>query len=153
MKSKLSFATLIATAAIVAATGLAYAALSGDDAIKARQANMKANVKGMGVMVPMVKGEKPYDAAAVAAVLDEMEKSGANWKEFWPEDSKTSTTLKPRAAEAVWSDPKGLEAASNTYYAAFTALKATKDEASFKAAFPALGKGCGGCHEKFRSAE
>jgi cytochrome c556 len=82
-----------------------------------------------------------------------MEKAGANWNEFWPEDSKTSKTLKPRAAEAVWTDPKGFEAAGNAYYAAFTALKATKDEASFKAAFPALGKGCGGCHEKFRSPE
>jgi cytochrome c556 len=30
------------------------------------------------------------------------------------------------------------------------ALKATTDEAGFKAAFPAVGAGCQGCHEKFR---
>jgi cytochrome c556 len=153
MISKFSFATLLGTAAILAATTVAFAALSGDEAIKARKADMKANGKAMGVMVPMIKGEKPYDQAAVAAVLDELEKSGALWKEFFPEDSKTSTTLKTRAAEAIWTDPKGFEAASAAYYTAFTALKATKDEASFKAAFPALGKSCGGCHEKFRSPE
>ena len=138
---------------IVASVGVAFAAGGGDEAIKARQANMKANVAGLGVMVPMIKGEKPYDAAAVQAALAGMEKSGADWAHFWPEDSKTSTTLKTRAAEAIWTDPKGFEAASAAYWAAFTALKATKDEASFKAAFPALGKGCGGCHEKFRTAE
>jgi hypothetical protein len=50
MKFKFSLATMIGTAALLAATSLAFAALSGDDAIKARQADMKANVKGMGVM-------------------------------------------------------------------------------------------------------
>ncbi len=153
MKSKFSFAAFVGVAGLLTATGLAYAALSGDDAIKARQADMKANVAGMAVMVPMIKGEKPYDAAAVAAALDAMEKAGADWQNFWPVDSKTSTTLKTRALEAIWTDPKGFEAAGNTYYAAFTALKATKDEAGFKAAFGDLGKGCGGCHQNYRKPE
>lgn len=151
MISKISFS--IAAMSLVAVLGAGLALASGDDAIKARQANMKANVAGLAVMVPMIKGEKPYDAAAVQAALDAMEKSGADWATFWPEDSKTSKTLKTRAAEAIWADPKAFQAASVSYYTAFTALKATKDEASFKAAFPALGKGCGGCHEKFRAPE
>jgi cytochrome c556 len=75
----------------------------------------------------------------------------ANWAEFWPADAKTSKTLKTHALEAIWTDPKGFEAAGGFYYNAEQALLATKDEASFKAKFGDLGKGCGGCHEKFRA--
>ena len=140
-------------AALAIGSGIAYAALSGDDAIAARQACMKANVTAMGTFVPIIKGEKPYDAAAVQAALGGQEKACANWAEFWPADAMTSKTLKTRALESVWKDTKGFEAAGGVYYTAFTALKATKDEAGFKAAFPALGAGCGGCHEKFRAPQ
>jgi cytochrome c556 len=111
---------------------------------------MKANGGGMKVLVPMFKGEAPYDAAAVSTALGKMGEACSKWGEFWPEDSKTSTTLKTHVLDAIWTDPKGFEAAGNAAYMAEQALLATKDEAGFKAAFPAVGKGCGGCHEKFR---
>lgn len=149
MISKFSFGILAAAATLVVGASLAFA--SGDDAIKARQACMKANGAGMGVMVPIIKGEKPYGAAAVSVALDAMDKACADWANFWPADSMTSTTLKTRALDTVWKDPKAFEAASTSYYTAFTALKVTKDEAGFKAAFGDVGKGCGGCHEKFRA--
>ena len=68
-------------------------------------------------------------------------------------DSKTSTTLKTRAKDTIWSDPKGFEAKGGAYYTAFTALKATKDEAGFKAAFGAVGAACGACHQDYRGPE
>lgn len=131
--------------------GVAYAALSGDDAITARKACMKAHGAGLGVMVPIIKGEKPYDTATIAAALGKMGAACANWGEFWPKDSMTSKTQTTHALDTIWTDPKGFEAAATAYYNAEQALLATKDEASFKAAFPALGKGCAGCHEKFRA--
>jgi cytochrome c556 len=140
----------LALAALLSSS-LAHA--GGDDSIKARQACMKANAKSMGVFVPVLKGEKPYDAAVVQATLSYMETACGEWKDFWPADSQTSATLKHQSADAVWADPKGLEEAIGTYKVAFSALKASKDEASFKSAFPALGKACGGCHTKFRAAE
>jgi cytochrome c556 len=139
--------------ALTLVLGSSLASASGDDAIKARQACMKANGGAMGVFVPIVKGEKAYDAAAVADALGKMDAACADWAKFWPEDSKTSTTLKTRATDAVWTDAKGFEAAGTAYYTAFTALKATTDEAGFKAAFGDLGKQCGACHEKFRAAQ
>ena len=132
--------------------GVAYAALSGDDAITARKTCMKAHGAGFyKLMIPTFKGEKPYDAAAISDAIGKMDAACANWGEFWPKDSMTSTTQKTHALEAIWTDPKGFDAAANAYYSAEQALLATKDEASFKAAFPALGKGCAGCHEKFRA--
>jgi cytochrome c556 len=134
-------------------TGTTLANAGGDDSIKARQACMKANAASMGVFVPMVKGEKPYDAVLVQTTLATMETACGGWNDFWPADSKTSSALKSRSNDAVWADSKGLEDAVATYKVAFSALKATKDEAGLKAAFPVLGKSCGSCHEKFRAAE
>jgi cytochrome c556 len=152
MFSKIQFGLVIGTTTLLLGAGLAFAALSGDAAITARIACMKGHKAGMGVMVPMFKGEKPYDAATVQDTITKiMDAPCASWAEFWPKDSMTSTALKTHALEAIWTDPKGFDAVGNTYYNAEQAVLATKDEAGFKAAFPALGAGCGGCHEKFRA--
>ena len=151
MISKISQGILAGTVVLALGAGAAYAALSGDEAITARQACMKASGKAMGTMVPMIKGEKPYDAAAIKVVLDADAAACAKWSEFFPEDSKVGKAVKTRAMETIWTDPKGFEAASGAYYKAFTELAATTDEAGFKAKFPALGASCGGCHEKFRA--
>jgi cytochrome c556 len=124
---------------------------SGDDTIKVRQACMKAQGAGLGVMFPILKGEKPYDAAAIKTALDSMGAACADWNNFWTEESMTSTTLKVHTKPEILSDKAGFEAAGNASYAAITALNAATDEASFKAALPAVGAGCQGCHEKFRS--
>jgi cytochrome c556 len=113
---------------------------------------MKANGAGMGVMVPMIKGEKPYDASAVKTALDTMGKACSAWDTFWPEDSKTSTTQKTHASDAIWKDKAGFAAAGEAAYKAETALGATKDEAGFKAAFPAVGAACAACHKAYRTA-
>jgi cytochrome c556 len=95
--------------------GSTFANAGGDDSIKARQACVKANAASMGVFVPMVKGEKPYDAALVQTTLATMETACGAWKDFWPADSKTSSTLKSRSNDSVWTDPKGLEDAVAKY--------------------------------------
>lgn len=148
--SKLFGGVTVALVALTLGSGLAMA--GGDESITARKACMKSHGAGMGVMVPMFKGEKPYDAATVKATLETMGKACDGWATFWPEDSKTSTTQKTHAAETIWTDKAGFEAAGNNYYNAEQALLATKDEAGFKAAFPALGAACGACHKVFRTA-
>jgi len=152
MFSKNKFGLIAGVLALSVAAGVAYAALSGDDAITARKACMKGHLAGMQIMVPMFKGEKPYDAAMVhEAITKKFDEPCAKWAEFWPKDSMTSTTQKTHALEAIWTDVKGFEKVGGDFYNAEQALLATKDEAGFKAAFPAVGKGCGGCHEKFRA--
>lgn len=142
----------LAVAVLALSFGASLATAGGDDSITARRACMKANNAGLGVMVSMFKGEKPYDAAAVKTALDTMGKACAAWDTFWPEDSKTSTTQKTRATDAIWKDKAGFAAAGEAAYKAETALAATTDEAGFKAAFPAVGAACGGCHKAFRTA-
>jgi cytochrome c556 len=123
---------------------------AADDAIKGRQACMKAHGASMGVMVPMIKGEKPYDNAAIQAAFANEEGACADWAKWWGPDTQKGETVETYAKPEIWTDAKGFEDAGKAWYAAYTAVKGSTDEAGFKAAFPALGKSCQDCHEKFR---
>lgn len=142
----------------VVALGLSSAAMADAKAsIEARQACMKANGGMMKVMVPIIKGQKPYDKAAIDASIANAQKACGGWADWWGADTKPDTAAgkaaKTEALPAIWSDAAGFEAAGAAYVKAEAAVQASTDEASFKAAFPALGKACGACHEKFRQAD
>jgi cytochrome c556 len=139
---------LIAAALLGAGTVAALAA--ADDTVKARQACMKSQGGFMGVAVPMVKGEKPYDRAALDTAWTAIDGACANWASFWAAGMEKGETVKSYAKPEIWTDTAGFEAAGGASYQAMTALKATTDEAGFKAAFGAVGAACKGCHDKFR---
>lgn len=135
---------------LVVGLGSSLALASADDAIKGRQACMKSHGKSMGDMVKMLKGEKPYDAATVQADLAEWDTACADWDKWWGPETQKGETAETWAKPEIWSDPAGFKAAGEAFYGKYLALKATTDEASFKAALPELGNACKGCHEKFR---
>jgi cytochrome c556 len=139
-------------AATALCLAMSTAALAGpaDDAIKARQACMKANGAAMGVFVPVLKGEKPFDAAAHKAATDAIEAACGGWAGWWGADTQKGESAETWAKPEVWSDAAGFEAASKGYMTALTAVKAATDDATFKAAFGGFGESCKGCHEKFR---
>lgn len=149
MLTKKTTAYLLAGALTVGlSAGLAWAA--ADDTIKARQACMKSNGKMMGDLAKMFKGEMAYDGAAFQAAVAPMNDACAKWETFWGEDSMKGETAETWAKPEIWSDAAGFKAAGEKAYGAMQALMKSTDEASFKAAFPAVGDGCKGCHEKFR---
>ena len=123
---------------------------AGDDAVKGRQACMKAHGASFGVFMPIMKGEKPFDKAAVAAAFAAEDAACAAWDKFWAAGAEKGETLETWAKAEIWSDRKGFETVGGAWYNAATVVKAAGDEAAFKAAIPALGDGCKGCHEKFR---
>jgi cytochrome c556 len=138
-------------AAAALSVGLATTAFAAaDDTIKARQACMKAQGASMGVFVPIMKGEKPFDAAAVKAALDANGAACANWATFWGADTQKGESAETWAKPEIWTDAAGFEAAGGAAYAASQELAKATDDASFKAAFAKVGAGCQGCHEKFR---
>ncbi len=141
--------SLIAGTAMVLSAGFAMAG-AADDAIKARQECMKSHGAMMKVAVPMMKGEAPFDAAALKATYDGEDKACADWAKWWGADTQKGETVETYAKPEIWTDAKGFEAAGGAWYEAAQKLRAATDEASFKAAFPAVGEGCKGCHEKFR---
>lgn len=142
---------LMVFAAGAMSLGFATAAMADMGPVEARQACMKANGKMMGVMVPVIKGEKPYDKAANDAVIAEVEAACAGWNDSFGEDTKPGvSTVETWSKEEIWTDMAGFQAAGAAWFKAKEAIKATADEASFKGAFPALGASCQSCHEKFR---
>ena len=151
MPSKKLFKS-IAAGAIVLGLGFSLAYAAADDVIKARQNWMKERAKALGPMVAIMKGEAPYDAAAVKASLDAVNAPGEAVKdiELFPPDSAKGETVETFAKAEIWSDPEGFKAAAEAMEKAFSDLAATTDEAGFRAAFPAVGEACGSCHEKFR---
>lgn len=140
----------IATA--VLALGLVSSAFAGpaDDLVKERQACMKAQAAGMGVFVPVMKGEKPFDAGLHKATFDTMEKACANWDKFFSVESQKPESVESWAKPEIWSDAKGFAEVGAKAYAGHEKLKAVTDEAGFKAAFADFGAGCKGCHETYR---
>jgi cytochrome c556 len=132
--------------------GLASSAWAGaaDDAIKGRQACMKSHGAMMGVAVPILKGEKPFDKAALDAAFAADGKACADWAKWWGPDTQKGETAETWAKPEIWTDAAGFEKAGGDFYNAYVTLTKATDDASFKAAFPAVGGGCKNCHEKFR---
>lgn len=155
MKMKLAGALLLACGLTLAAAGSGLALGSADDMINARQAEMKTNMKAMKALVSMLKGETPYDNAAVQAAAGTMRQAHAAnvTADVWNASSQSGATVKSEAKAEIWSDPQGFAAAWTPLDKAVSGIEASHDEASFKAAFPALGAACKGCHEKFRAAD
>ncbi len=152
MISKLQFGLMAGVLALSLGAGMAFAAMSADEAIVARKACMKLGHGGVfGVAVPIFKGDKPFDAAALKAAFENEDKVCADWSKWWGPETKQGSAEQTHALPAIWEDPKSFDAAANAWYAADQALRKTTDLASFKAAFPADGAGCKGCHEKFRA--
>ena len=141
---------LVAAGAAALMLGVGVAQAGVDDLITARQGCMKAHGKTVGGFFSMFKGETPYDAAAVQASLAEMDAACADWDKWWGPETAKGDKVETYAKPEIWSDPDGFAAAGKAYYEKYLAIKASTDEASFKAALPGFGDSCKGCHEKFR---
>lgn len=155
MRKNWAGAMILALGVAVVGAGAGLAAGSADDMINARQAEMKANGKAMKVLVSILKGETAYDNAAVQAAVKTITdaRAAADAAGAWDAASQTGGTVKTEAKPEVWTDAAGFTAAWQNFDQAVAQLAASTDEASFKAAFPALGASCKGCHEKFRAAD
>ena len=152
MFSKLQFGLMAGVLALSVGAGVAYAAMSADDAIKGRRTCMKEGHGGiLKVAVPIFKGDKPFDAAALKAAFANEDAVCNDWSMWWGADTQKGDKEQTHALPAIWTDAKGFEAAAGVWYNADQNLRKATDLASFKAAFPAVGDGCKGCHEKFRA--
>jgi len=122
------------------------------DLVKVYQAQMKGNGKNAGAVAAMVKGEKPYDQATVDAAIAQFEDTIKKFPTLFPASTKG---LKPEgdysASPKIWEDKAGFDAKIASFAKVVAEAKSKiKDLDSLKAAFPAVGKECGGCHETYR---
>jgi cytochrome c556 len=118
-------------------------------AIGQRQQVMKAIGGAMKEPGAMMKGEKPFDLAAVQASLKTIADNSPKAKVLFPADSKTGGDT--GALPAVWEKNADFLARFDKMTAdATAAVAAVKDEASFKTEWPKIGANCGGCHKEYK---
>jgi len=122
------------------------------DVVNQVQTLMKGNGKNAGALAAMVKGEKPYDQAAVDAAFAQFDDTAKKLPTLFPDSAKG---LKPDGdyspSPKIWEDKAGFAAKISDFATAVSQAKASvKDLDTLKAAMPAVGKSCGGCHETYR---
>jgi len=138
----------IAASALALSATVALAA-SGADAIKERRALMKENGEATKPIVPMLKGQAPFDLATVQKALKTYANAAEKMPGLFPPDSQTGDT---HALPAIWTDTADFDARFKKLGADSAAALATvTDAASFRATMPNFYKNCGGCHEKYRA--
>lgn len=117
------------------------------DAISERKALMKKNSQHTKAVSAMVKGDAPFDGAAVNAAFTQWSQSAAQFPKLFPDNSKTGDT---RALPKIWDDRKGFDAHISAFAKAASAKPGNIED--LKKAFPAINKTCGDCHEGYRAA-
>jgi cytochrome c556 len=121
------------------------------DPIKDRQALMKERGKLAGQISKVVKGETPFDAAAVLDALKALEANAEKFdadKLFPAGSDKGDTTAAPK----IWEDMAGFKAAEDKFLADAKAAVASPpaDVDALKAQLNTLGGDCGTCHQTYR---
>jgi cytochrome c556 len=133
---------------VAACLAIAGPAPAQEGPIKQRQALMKKNGDAAKLASAMLKGEKPYDAAAAAEAMSVIGKDMEEFVTLFPEGSAKGSDAK----EDIWQNKADFEAyAQETKKAAAAAANAAADgKESFQVAFLTVGQNCKGCHEKYR---
>jgi cytochrome c556 len=135
----------------IAALAVGITVVAAQDVIAQRKDLMKRSGAQARIGVQMIKGEAPYDQAKAQGIFSVYLDKAAKMRTLFPESSKTGDT---RALPAIWEKAADWNAAIDKFEAdAKAAQAASKDLASFKAAFESVGKNCGGCHQPFRKPQ
>jgi len=121
------------------------------DPIEEREALMKSNGKAMGMLAPIVKGEKDFDAAVVMEALNKLAEDAQKMDvaTLWPEGSNTGDS---ESSAKIWEDMAGFQAAIDKFQAdtAAAVAAAPADLEALKVQFGAVASNCGSCHETYR---
>jgi cytochrome c556 len=122
-----------------------------EDAVKYRQSSLTVMGTHFGRIGAVVKGEKPYDKAAVeadVAVVEMMSK--LPWSAF-PAGSDTANS---KAKPEIWKEQDKFKAASEKMQEEVGKLSVAAksgDLNTIKSAFGATGQSCKACHDNFRN--
>lgn len=129
-------------------------AVAGDApaAYEYRETMMSSLGKHMKLTSMIVRGEidRPGDRLGHAKALHAASKDMAS---LFPEGTGPDVVPTSESKPEVWTDRPGFEAAVAAYAEATTKLveaAKSEDDEAFKAAFQAVGKQCGACHNGYR---
>ena len=142
---------LLRTTIVALAIGVAASAvMAQSDPIAARKALMKENNNNARSMVQTMRGQKPFDAAAVEAAFAQWADTAQKLPGLFPDNSKTGGET--HASPKIWQNKKDFDEKSAELGKAVadTREKAKASLDGLKAAIPVIGKACDNCHEDYR---
>ena len=148
----MKFGTSFAVAAIAVAAFGATAVIAQQDPIATRKALMKENNENAKIVVSMLRGQSPFDAAKVDAAFQQWEDTAKQLPGLFPENSKTGGET--RATPKVWQTKSDFDAKAAAFGKAVADNRA-KAKASLdglKAAMGPVGEGCDNCHKDYRQS-
>lgn len=144
---------LFAAAAIAALAFGVTVVVAQTDPIKERMALMKGNNDNAKIVVSMIRGQTPFDAAKVDAAFAQWAETARKLPGLFPDNSKTGE--KTRAASKIWEAKADFDAKAAAFGKA-VAENRDKGKASLeglKAAMAPVGKACDNCHEDYRLSQ
>jgi cytochrome c556 len=140
------------TAALAFGIAFVAQAQGAADTITKRQDAMKAQGGAMRTLTPMVRGEQPWNQAAVVQAATTLNGTAKVIPAVFPAGTGPDAG-KTDALPVIWQNKadfdakaKALEDAS----AQLLQLAQAGNEAGAKAQFANVGRACGGCHETYR---
>jgi cytochrome c556 len=134
-------------AAVLATVGVSTA-FAG--AIEDRQALMKGIAGATKTAAGYAKGDTPFDAAKVKALLQVYVDGAAKLPTLFPDDSKTGGTEPTTASPKIWENKADFDAHAAKLGADATAAMAATDQASFAKSFQVIAANCNACHGVYR---
>jgi cytochrome c556 len=140
-----------AFAAIFVVTA-AVTALAQSDPIAARKALMKENDQNAVIVVRMMRGMAPFDAAKVDAAFAQWADTAQKLPGLFPDSSKTGQ--KTRASSKIWVTKADFDAKAAAFgkVVAENRDKAKASLDGLRAAIPAVGNACDTCHKDYRTS-
>lgn len=123
--------------------------MANADPIEERQKILKGMGDATKPVVPILKGEAPFDLAPVQTALDTYIDGVKKLPGLFPDDSKTGH--KTEALPRIWDEKVKFNALYEKLGKdAETARAGITDEASLKALFPKVLGDCKACHDDYR---
>ncbi len=124
------------------------AAIAQSSAIQSRQAILKTFGPASRAPGLMLRGEMPFDAAAVQASLKVFADGAGKLPALFPADSQTGDT---KALPLIWQEKDKFNAIFTKFEAdTKAAMTSITNEATFKTEMPKVLGNCGACHTAYR---
>ncbi len=120
------------------------------DPIATRMALMKENNQNAVIVVRMMRGMAPFDAAKVDAAFAQWADAAQKLPGLFPDTSKTGQ--KTRAASKIWVTKADFDAKAAGFgkVVADYRAKAKASLDGLRAAIPAVANACDSCHRDYR---
>ena len=129
------------------------AVIAQSDPIATRKGLMKENQDNAEIVVRMMRGQAPFDAAKVEAAFAQWTDTAQKLPSLFPGNSKSGQ--KTRAAPKIWTAKADFDDKATAFgkVVADNRDKAKGSVDALRAAIPAIGNACDACHKDYRLAK